>query len=263
MRARAIREMNEISLRQLEANVALELKRISNNLRGDRTPLEITERRHRRRRAKRSRRRAHPGGRAFLPTGIPHRRKQLSRNERRAADRRLPAKRRARGMGPRHRALFSVFQGHRGKPALVAAVEISRVRKESHLGRRRRVVLVFGLIYFLSLPVAEVAAVRRGTAISAIYGTVRIEPTLGDPGPRAKRGIHSTGRSALGRPRRHWPARWRKANCWRPSQTKTTARLLKQARADLAGGDATRGASAPFRRGCSKSPKTTSAGSRN
>ena len=32
MRARAIREMNEISLRQLEANVSLELKRISNNL---------------------------------------------------------------------------------------------------------------------------------------------------------------------------------------------------------------------------------------
>ena len=32
-RARAIREMNEISLRQLEANVSLELRRISNNLR--------------------------------------------------------------------------------------------------------------------------------------------------------------------------------------------------------------------------------------
>ncbi len=32
-RQRAIREMNEISLRQLEANVALDLKRISNNLR--------------------------------------------------------------------------------------------------------------------------------------------------------------------------------------------------------------------------------------
>ena len=32
MRARAIREMNEISLRQLEANVGLELKRIANNL---------------------------------------------------------------------------------------------------------------------------------------------------------------------------------------------------------------------------------------
>ena len=31
-RARAIREMNEISLRQLEANVSLELKRIHNNL---------------------------------------------------------------------------------------------------------------------------------------------------------------------------------------------------------------------------------------
>ena len=33
MRARAVREMNEISLRQLEANVALELRRIANNLR--------------------------------------------------------------------------------------------------------------------------------------------------------------------------------------------------------------------------------------
>ena len=33
MRARAVREMNEISLRQLEANVALELRRIGNNLR--------------------------------------------------------------------------------------------------------------------------------------------------------------------------------------------------------------------------------------
>ena len=31
-RARAIREMNEISLRQLEANVSLELSRIQNNL---------------------------------------------------------------------------------------------------------------------------------------------------------------------------------------------------------------------------------------
>ncbi|HWM25029.1 MAG TPA: TolC family protein [Chthoniobacterales bacterium] len=33
VRARAVREMNEISLRQLEANVSLELRRISNNLR--------------------------------------------------------------------------------------------------------------------------------------------------------------------------------------------------------------------------------------
>ena len=40
------------------------------------------------------------------------------------------------------------------------------------------IVVVFGAIYFLNLPVAEVADVRRGTAISAIYGTVRIEPTL-------------------------------------------------------------------------------------
>ena len=38
--------------------------------------------------------------------------------------------------------------------------------------------LVAGIFYFVTVPVAEVAVVRRGTAISAIYGTVRIEPTL-------------------------------------------------------------------------------------
>ena len=48
--------MNEISLRQLEANVALELKRISNNLARIEAPLEIAERRRRRRGAKRAHR---------------------------------------------------------------------------------------------------------------------------------------------------------------------------------------------------------------
>ncbi len=32
--------------------------------------------------------------------------------------------------------------------------------------------------YYVFLPVAEVAPVRRGTAIAAVYGTVRIEPTF-------------------------------------------------------------------------------------
>jgi RND family efflux transporter MFP subunit len=39
-------------------------------------------------------------------------------------------------------------------------------------------VVVCSIIYYLSMPVAEVATVRRGTAISAIYGTVRIEPAF-------------------------------------------------------------------------------------
>ena len=47
-------------------------------------------------------------------------------------------------------------------------------------------VLLVGFIYFLTLPVAEIALVRRGTAISAVYGTVRIEPTLLAPRPAAR-----------------------------------------------------------------------------
>ena len=36
-------------------------------------------------------------------------------------------------------------------------------------------VVLFALGYFFLMPVAEVATVQRGTAISAVYGTVRIE----------------------------------------------------------------------------------------
>ncbi len=40
------------------------------------------------------------------------------------------------------------------------------------------IVVLFALTYFFLMPVAEVATVLRGTAISAIYGTVRIEPAF-------------------------------------------------------------------------------------
>jgi RND family efflux transporter MFP subunit len=39
-------------------------------------------------------------------------------------------------------------------------------------------VLLVALAYYFLMPVAEVATVRRGTAISAVYGTVRIEPAF-------------------------------------------------------------------------------------
>src|SRR5437773_8082529 len=39
-------------------------------------------------------------------------------------------------------------------------------------------VVLFALTYFFLMPVAEVATVRRGTAISAVYGTLRIEPAF-------------------------------------------------------------------------------------
>src|SRR6516162_8637749 len=40
------------------------------------------------------------------------------------------------------------------------------------------VVVLFAAAYFFLMPVAEVTAVQRGTAISAVYGTVRIEPAV-------------------------------------------------------------------------------------
>ena len=65
--------------------------------------------------------------------------------------------------------------------------------------------LVFGIFYFLTLPVAEIAVVRRGQAISAIYGTVRIEPTLLVPVRAQNAGFIqlaetlSAGRGAIGK----------------------------------------------------------------
>ena len=82
------------------------------------------------------------------------------------------------------------------------------------------------------MPVAEVAAVRRGTAIAAVYGTVRIEPafvvhvraqnsgfiTLADP--------FAAGRGAIGKS-------VEKGQLLATIADETTARQLKQARADL------------------------------
>ena len=82
------------------------------------------------------------------------------------------------------------------------------------------------------MPVAEVAIVRRGTAISAVYGTVRIEPAfvvhvraqnsgfirLADP--------FSAGRGAIGKS-------VTKGELLATIADETTARQLKQARADL------------------------------
>lgn len=82
------------------------------------------------------------------------------------------------------------------------------------------------------MPVAEVATVHRGTALSAVYGTVRIEPTfvvhvraqnsgfirLADP--------FSAGRGAIGKS-------VAKGELLATIADETTARQLKQARADL------------------------------
>ena len=92
--------------------------------------------------------------------------------------------------------------------------------------------VVLGLIYFLTLPVAEVAVVQRGTAISAIYGTVRIEPTLVVPVRAQNSGFIqlaetlSAGRGAIGQT-------VEKGQLLATIADEATARQLKQARADL------------------------------
>ncbi|MEP7014805.1 MAG: efflux RND transporter periplasmic adaptor subunit [Verrucomicrobiota bacterium] len=45
-------------------------------------------------------------------------------------------------------------------------------------GGAAALVLLFAVAYYLMMPVAEVATVHKGTAISAVYGTVRIEPAF-------------------------------------------------------------------------------------
>jgi RND family efflux transporter MFP subunit len=86
--------------------------------------------------------------------------------------------------------------------------------------------------YFAFLPVAEVAPVQRGTAISAVYGTVRIEPTFVIPVRAQNSGFIqlsdalAAGRGAIGRP-------VHKGDLLATVADEATARLLKQAQADL------------------------------
>jgi macrolide-specific efflux system membrane fusion protein len=94
------------------------------------------------------------------------------------------------------------------------------------------VLVIVAIIYFATLPVAEVAIVQRGTAISAVYGTVRIEPSLVIPVRAQNSGFIqfgealSAGRGAIGR-------NVEKGELLATISDEGTARLLKQARADL------------------------------
>jgi len=93
-------------------------------------------------------------------------------------------------------------------------------------------VLVCGLAYYYFMPVAEVAIVRRGTAISAVYGTVRIEPAFVVHVRAQNAGFiqladeFSAGRGAIGKT-------VTKGQLLATIADETTARQLKQARADV------------------------------
>lgn len=107
-----------------------------------------------------------------------------------------------------------------------------KVRKNVLIAGVAGIVVILALIYFASLPVAEVALVQRGVAVSAVYGTVRIEPTLVLPVRAQNAGFIqlsqelSAGRGAIGR-------NVEKGELLATIADEGTARLLKQARADL------------------------------
>lgn len=92
--------------------------------------------------------------------------------------------------------------------------------------------LVVASIYWLTLPAAEVAVVKKGTAVSAVYGTVRIEPTFVIKVRAQNAGFIrlaealAAGRGAIGRS-------VEKGELLATIEDEATARQLKQARADL------------------------------
>src|SRR5438105_778641 len=93
-------------------------------------------------------------------------------------------------------------------------------------------IVICGVGYYFFMPVAEVAVVRRGTAISAVYGTVRIEPAFVVHIRAQNSGFiqlaeeFSAGRGAIGKS-------VSKGQLLATIADETTARQLKQARADL------------------------------
>jgi RND family efflux transporter MFP subunit len=94
------------------------------------------------------------------------------------------------------------------------------------------VAAIFAAAYFFLMPVAEVVAVRRGEAISAVYGTVRIEPAFvvrvraQNDGFIRLAEAFSAGRGAIGKG-------VEKSQLLATIADQETSRQLKQARADL------------------------------
>lgn len=93
-------------------------------------------------------------------------------------------------------------------------------------------IVLVAVIWYLLLPVAEVATARRGTALSAVYGTVRIEPAFvvhvraQNAGFIQLADAFSAGRGAIGKA-------VQKGQLLATIADETTARQLKQAQADL------------------------------
>jgi RND family efflux transporter MFP subunit len=94
------------------------------------------------------------------------------------------------------------------------------------------IAILFAAAYFFLMPVAEVTSVRRGTAISAVYGTVRIEPAFVVRVRAQNDGFirlaepFSSGRGAIGKD-------VKRGELLATIADEETSRQLKQARTDL------------------------------
>jgi RND family efflux transporter MFP subunit len=94
------------------------------------------------------------------------------------------------------------------------------------------IVVLSAVAYFFLMPVAEVVAVQRGTAVSAVYGTVRIEPAFVVRVRAQNDGFirlaepFSAGRGAIGKA-------VERSELLATIADEETSRQLKQARTDL------------------------------
>jgi RND family efflux transporter MFP subunit len=93
-------------------------------------------------------------------------------------------------------------------------------------------IFLIGIIWYWLLPVAEVAKVKQGTALSAVYGTVRIEPTF-VVHVRAQNSGFIRLADALSAVRGAIGKTVAKGELLATIADETTARQLKQAKADL------------------------------
>src|SRR5689334_13045031 len=120
----------------------------------------------------------------------------------------------------------------RGEPHTIPSkLKLPKLKPVLWIGGAAMVAL-FALAYFLLMPVAEVTTVRRGTAISAVYGTVRIEPAFVVRVRAQNDGFirlaepFSAGRGAIGKD-------VQRGELLATIADEETSRQLKQARTDL------------------------------
>src|SRR6478672_1842289 len=128
----------------------------------------------------------------------------------------------------RHHVIAKKTDGHDTSRPKLNLPESKRIL----WGGGAALVLVIALAYYFLMPVAEVVTVRRGTAISAVYGTVRIEPAFvvrvraQNDGFIQLAEAFAAGRGAIGK-------NVEKGQLLATIADEDTARQLKQARADL------------------------------